>query len=495
MARDLLSERRPLATRKSKAPKAKKASKTAKKAAKKATGTAKKGGKKAVAKKAPAKKAPAKKAVSKKAAKKTVAKKTAAKKTPAKKAAAASKAPATKAQATKAPAKKAATKKAPAKKTASTAAPAKKEPAKAKAPAKKSTTAKPAETAAPAAPPQPVKRAPVKRPPPKPRPIVVPGPKVKKTADEVLLESAERVAKGAFRVKPSERVLLLTDASRIDIVEAIAHWCDHVRAETLIVLLSERVRPFRGLSGQLRQLVGGANLVVSALDVRDEEAAFNNDIVKVSVENGRFVSLAGLHIDSMKRLVNINYGELQDRGRRVIEHVSGAREVRVSNGIGTDVVFSVNGRRWMNDNGDYSQRGQRGALPAGGCFAAPVEASFQGTVHFDYVDGKSGAGSVTFKDGRIADASGKLIEDVIKKVGRDPGAKIIGGFGLGTNPQAELCECANESSKAEGAATFYIGDSRGLGDNSSTHRHAVFVSNATVVADGVTVTEDGRFSV
>ncbi len=465
-----------MATRKKKSAKktparaAKKAAKTApaRKASKKAA-PKKVAAKKAVTKKAaPPKKAPAKKA----AAGKTAAKKTSTKtapKTTAAKTAAAKKATAKKTTAKKAVAAKGASKKAAKKAPAKAAKPAQDESARrerARALREKVAAAKPKAQ-------------------PKARP--------KRRRPTNLIEAAERAAKGALRVKPGERTVILTDTDRLDVAEAFAHWSHHVRSDTTLLYYPDSMRPIRGFTGQLRTLVTDADMTILLVGKHDEENDFATKVRAAGVDRGRLADLAALDVDQVERLVNVNYAEMQETGRKIIEHISGAREVRVTAPGGTDVTCSVRGRRWVNDNGDISQRGHAGTLPTGECYTAPVEQGFSGPIHFQALDAERVDGSVTFDNGRVSDSDGAAIGAVIKALGRDPGAKIIGEIGLGTNPNAVVSDHPEEGEKAYGVVHFAIGNSGGLGTSKSKHRHVVFVEKATVIADGVTILRDGVY--
>ena len=78
---------------------------------------------------------------------------------------------------------------------------------------------------------------------------------------------------------------------------------------------------------------------------------------------------------------------------------------------------------------------------------------------------------------------GKGISDIVKHVGRDVGARVIGEFGIGTNRNARICTNRLEAEKASGSVLFAIGDARGLGPNKSKHHFSFLVEEATVTAD------------
>lgn len=417
-----------------------------------------KAGKKVTAKKPDGRAAVAKKAVTAKSAKKVVKKASPAKKPVAKKA------PATKASAQKAPsAKQPVAKKVPAKKTLAEKAPARKVQ---RGPAIKRTPTSASKH-----------RRAVAGPPPE------------------LMAAAERATKGAFRVKPAERVLLVTDKQKLPIAEAFAHWFHHVRADTTTYLMVDTLRPIVHIPVGLRRLAEESDLTVYVLDSRSEEMQFRRELVEAALVKGRVCMMPGITTDMMSRLVNLNYAALQDLGQKIVVRMSGAREVRVTNELGTDVTFSVFGRRWLNDSGDIAQRGLHGNLPAGECFTAPVEETFKGVVHFSLIDEKAGKGMARFEKGRLVEYKGRGISAIVDLIGRDPGGKVIGEIGIGTNRNAQLGRNLLESEKAYGAIHFGLGDSHGLGSNRSKHHYDMLVEKATVVADGEVVLENGEFKV
>jgi len=378
-------------------------------------------------------------------------------------------------------------KKTPKKTTPKKGAPATKD----SAPAKKPTPAKKSK-APPKATAKTTPKTSAAKPPAKaaPRKVVrkpLPGPR--------LLAAAERATKGALRVKPAERIVLVTDKQKTSIAEAFIHWFHHIRAETTTYLMLESIRPIEKLTRQLRAMVEEADLTLYMLEDRAEEKEFRRELVTSALVNGRVCMMPGITEDMMERLVNLNYGDLQILGRKVVELMSGAREVRVTNEHGTDVRFSVFGRRWLNEDGDIGHKGSHGNLPAGECFTSPVEPSFHGEIHFSIIDDQVGKGMARFEKGKVVEYKGKGITRIMDLIGRDTSGKTIGEIGIGTNKNARVGSKLLESEKACGTVHFALGDSYGLGPNQSKHHYDMLVEKATVIADGQVILKDGGFQI
>jgi leucyl aminopeptidase (aminopeptidase T) len=285
-----------------------------------------------------------------------------------------------------------------------------------------------------------------------------------------LLQAAEKAIKHALALKEGEAFLLVTDKEKLEIAEALALWAKQAGAETTTYLMTETLR-------------------------RIEEKPFRGYMVKTGVENGRICMMPGLTVDMMERLVNIDFQDLDLRGQRLMEAIQDADEVLVENAAGTHIAFSVQGRKWKNDNGNISQKGMHGNLPAGEIFTAPVEESFTGRIVISLIDDKLGHGVMEFKQGRLVDYQGDGIRAIMDNIGDDETGRIIGEFGIGTNPGAKICPNMLEAEKAFGTVHFAIGDSYGLGTNTSSHHYDALVDRISLRVKDRYLIRDGEFAI
>jgi leucyl aminopeptidase (aminopeptidase T) len=195
----------------------------------------------------------------------------------------------------------------------------------------------------------------------------------------------------------------------------------------------------------------------------------------------------------MERLVDIDYQELRRFTSRVIRAVREAEDVNVEDAAGTSLRFSVRGRTWVASTGDLSLKGSHGNLPAGECYTAPVEATFSGRLVLSLIDDKLGRGVMEFEAGRLIRWEGRGVEAVMRTIGGDETGRTIGEFGIGTNRGARVCPNMLEAEKAFGTAHFAIGDSYGLGKNSSSYHYDALVDRVTIRAKGKVIVKDGKF--
>jgi aminopeptidase len=308
-----------------------------------------------------------------------------------------------------------------------------------------------------------------------------------------LFQAAEKVVKQSFKLHRGENFLLVTDIQKLGIAEALAYWAKEAGAETTTYLMTETLRPIRKPTRLFKEMAKRATAIAYMLDTRIEEKPFRGYLVKMGMAHSRICMMPGINQEMMERLVNIDFSQMSAFTKKVIKYLKNAEEVIVSNPHGTRISFSVKGRKWINDNGDISRKGSHGNLPAGECFTAPVEESFNGKLVISLIDENLGRGVMEFEKGRLIKWSGKSTKNIIKNIGDDQSGLIIGEFGIGTNPEAKITPNMLEAEKAFGTAHFAIGDSYGLGKNRSPHHYDALVERVTIEAKGKFLIKDGTF--
>src|SRR5512136_684368 len=308
-----------------------------------------------------------------------------------------------------------------------------------------------------------------------------------------LYAAADRAVNQALRIRKGEKYLLVTDTQKLEIAEALAYYAKRAGAETTTYLMTETLRPITGPTRQFKELIGGATVTTYLLEGRFPEKPFRGFMVAEGAKHGRICMMPGITKDMMERLVAIDFSEMAAFTKKVIRLMKDADDVTIENAAGTRISFSVKGRRWDADIGNISKKGVHGNLPAGECFTCPVEETFSGKIVIGLIDDKLGNGTMTFKAGKLVGFTGAGVAEVIKTVGDDPTARIVGEFGIGTNKGAKICPNMLEAEKAFGTVHFAIGDSYGIGKNKSRFHFDALVDKVTLRADGKLIAKDGQF--
>ncbi len=171
------------------------------------------------------------------------------------------------------------------------------------------------------------------------------------------------------------------------------------------------------------------------------------------------------------------------------------RAVRVL-GRGTDLAFSVAGRRWLVGDGKLN-------MPDGEIMTAPIEDSLNGEISFEtpaVLGGRRVEGlKLSWKDGRLAGATSATNQDFLRAVlATDSGSARIGEFAFGTNRAIDrFCTDILYDEKIAGTVHIALGRSYpGCGGVNRSAIHWDIVKDTrtegTVTVDGTPVLSDGE---
>ena len=122
--------------------------------------------------------------------------------------------------------------------------------------------------------------------------------------------------------------------------------------------------------------------------------------------------------------------KVAERHKRLIEWMRGRNEVHIE-GEGTDLILEVGDRVFVPADGTAN-------FPDGEIFTGPKEDRTRGHVSFTYpaiYGGQSVEGiRLEFEGGKVVEATAEKNEEfLVKKLDTDPGARILGELGIGTN--------------------------------------------------------------
>lgn len=117
--------------------------------------------------------------------------------------------------------------------------------------------------------------------------------------------------------------------------------------------------------------------------------------------------------------------------QKLVDHLNGKSDYRVTAANGTDIRMSVAGMRWINCDGKEN-------FPDGEVFTGPVLDSVNGVVQFSFPAVHMGREVVdarlVFKDGKVVEASASKGEEfLISMLDMDAGSRFLGECAIGTN--------------------------------------------------------------
>ncbi|MFO7445283.1 MAG: aminopeptidase [Ignavibacteriaceae bacterium] len=222
-----------------------------------------------------------------------------------------------------------------------------------------------------------------------------------------------------------------------------------------------------------------------------------------SAKGVRVATFPGITKDVMIRGMNADYKKISKLTIKLTKILESGKRVRVTSKIGTDISFSIEGRKGYASKGLFHAKGESGNLPTGEAFLAPVEGTANGVF---VVDGSMASlgliknANLTFevKNGYAVKITGgslaKKLNAQLDKIGRD--ARNIAEFGIGTNDSAKLSGVLLEDEKVMGTIHIAIGNNVSMGGSVNVPIHLDgIVKKPTVYLDDRVIMKDGKLLV
>ncbi len=197
-----------------------------------------------------------------------------------------------------------------------------------------------------------------------------------------------------------------------------------------------------------------------------------------------------------------DYTKIHEECQKIAKLVDQANEVVLASPGGTDLKFSLEGRKVLIDDGMLAEKGAFGNLPSGEVYSAPLEGTANGILVVE-----QGWCALTedltlvFEDGRVTQViGGGKVGDGLRETlacgkNEEPylSRRNCAELGIGTNPNARRLDIVLEAEKIRETVHIAVGDSSHMGGKVSADLHRDFViSKPTLKFDGKTVIKDGE---
>jgi leucyl aminopeptidase (aminopeptidase T) len=207
----------------------------------------------------------------------------------------------------------------------------------------------------------------------------------------------------------------------------------------------------------------------------------------------------------------VDYEAMSELAARLKAVLDDGREVRVTSPAGTDITFSIEGRKGQVDDGNFRSPGKGGNLPCGEAYVSPKNKSAEGVIVFDgtidlvpdAVIHKTPV-KVVCRGGFITEVSGgeeaqRLLEVIRKgeemarelgKAEEERNARALGELGIGINPAATMTCNMLEDEKVWKTVHFAIGMNLDNDGHAFIHQDCL-VKNPSLWVDGRQIMRDG----
>jgi aminopeptidase len=264
--------------------------------------------------------------------------------------------------------------------------------------------------------------------------------------DPELSPGARNAVKVCLRVKPQEKVTLITDEASKEIAAAIARELERLESSYAAWVLEDlSPRPLNDLPAEILADLETSDVSIFAVQAQANELKSRMQMTDVvNRRRIRHAHMVNINRQIMLEGMRADYNKVDRISVKVLELVSRARVIRATTPGGTDLVAQINPKyRWLKTSGIISSE-KWGNLPGGEVFTAPGEVN--GTFVVDGVVGdwlcaKFGDLRETPLTIRIAgnrlveaqSANGELQEDFWRYTHTDENSDRVGEFAIGTN--------------------------------------------------------------
>ncbi len=312
------------------------------------------------------------------------------------------------------------------------------------------------------------------------------------------LDSASEIAiKVCMKVKKNEKILVITDEQKREIGYSLYTNALRLGYKSLLVEMKSGKVNGEEPPEEVAELMQKFDVVfcptAKSLTHTDARRA-------ASAKGVRVATFPGITKDVMIRGLNADYKKIARLSIKLKKILEKGERVKIYSPAGTDLSFSILGRRAIASKGLFHLAGESGNLPTGETFLAPVEGTAKGVF---VVDGSmAGLGlikntniKINVRKGFAEEITGSKLAAKLKKqldsVGRE--ARNIAEFGIGTNDSAKLSGVLLEDEKVMGTVHIALGNNISMGGsvNVPIHLDGV-IKKPTVYLDGKLLMQDGK---
>lgn len=253
---------------------------------------------------------------------------------------------------------------------------------------------------------------------------------------------------------------------------------------------------------------------ISAIPIKEEIYRRNRD--QVNLRKSSFLHPTpeaaqkyGLPFEEYSQMVwsavDIDYESISKRAKKIASVIRGAKQVKIKSEDGTDLKFSIEGRRVFIDDGIFDEEDITGNsylqnLPTGEVYVPPVETSAEGVAVFQYnvfMGEPLKNFRVRFEKGKIVEMDAdEGLEHYRNIMEKNTGDKLrIAELGIGLNPEiTRVTGGLALDEKIIGTVHIATGENRMFGGKNESSIHwDLVMKNPTLIVENKVIMENGRY--
>jgi aminopeptidase len=270
------------------------------------------------------------------------------------------------------------------------------------------------------------------------------------TFDPELTPGAANAVNACLRIKPWEKVTIITDLACREIAASIAHEVKQLGAPFKVFVLEEHAsRPLEVMPAEILAELENSHVSICAIQVQANELRSRMQMTEVVTRRRiRHAHMININHRIMKEGMRADLQKVDAISTKVLQLVSSARTIRATTRAGTELTAKLNPNyKWLKTSGIISPE-KWGNLPGGEVFTTPGEVNgtfvIDGVVG-DYLCAKFGdlGGcplTIRIKDSRLTEAfsqNQELEDDFWRYTHRDENSDRVGEFAIGTNIEVQ----------------------------------------------------------
>jgi len=315
-------------------------------------------------------------------------------------------------------------------------------------------------------------------------------------------KNIESLVKICGAVRPGDRVLIVADESLREIGNELLGEAAKLSGGSRLEII-----PVAGMHGteppeKTAKLMSDSDVVFGLTKFSMAHTTARHNLTS---KGGRYLSLADYDDNQISRpSISVDYHKWAAVGKTIEKILNGAETIRITTKLGTDLEIKCGGRRANWCPGYCDEPGMLGSPPDIETNISPIEEESNGTL---VVDGSIPCKEVgllkepvtlTIEKGRITSFAGpkETVWKLTELFGRYPdNAKVLAEFGIGLNPEAELCGLMLEDEGCLGTVHFGFGSNITVGGKNAVNFHLDFVvKDPTAYSDGKKFIDGGKLT-
>jgi leucyl aminopeptidase (aminopeptidase T) len=264
--------------------------------------------------------------------------------------------------------------------------------------------------------------------------------------DPEFTAGAHNAVNVCLRIRPHERVSVITDEATLEIAAAIVAELDKVGSPYQAWILEELAeRPLRDLPAEISADLATSQVSIFAVQAQSNELRSRIQMTDVVNRHKiRHAHMVNINPQIMLEGMRADFQRVDRLSQKVVELVRKASRIRATTAAGTDLAADLNPNyKWLKTSGIISPE-KWGNLPGGEIFTTPGEVNgifvIDGVVG-DYLCAKFGSLkdtplTIRMKGNRLTEAHSEnreLESDFWKYTHTDENSDRVGEFAIGTN--------------------------------------------------------------